>query len=212
MVELDVALSDGLLGTLALWLGWKVKRNSDDASLHGSLRLVFFSVAAGAWLGAIWHAFYAADTGMLSVVLWRLTMLSVGLTAYGFAMFGAFIVASKPQSWLRLFQSLLAIYALALIFSDDFLLAVAIYIPAVLLALAGFIFRRNAAGIGGLVLVCFASTYQIWGPDLHSVWLTHNAVYHLLLLPALLLFWLGASGVNEQAKPGMPAGTDMPGE
>jgi len=212
MVELDVALSDALLGAMALWLCWRPGSGAAEDHVRVALRLVFFSIAAGAWLGAIWHAFFAADTSMLSVVLWRLTMLSVGLTAYGFAMFGVLIVASKPQPWLQLFKAVLVIYALCLLVGDDFRMAIILYIPAALLALAGFVRIGNVAGVSSLGLVFTASAYQQWGPDLHVIWLTHNTVYHLLLLPALLLFWLGASGVNERAMPGMPEGTDIPGE
>ncbi|HKI61771.1 MAG TPA: hypothetical protein VKA31_05710 [Mariprofundaceae bacterium] len=197
MQEIDVALSDVLVGMLALWLGSRVARHCRSKSLHGALHIVFYAAAAGAWLGAIWHGFYASDQGALSVALWRLTMLSVGVTAYGFALFGTGLLVSKQQAWLWLFRAVLLIYALSLLVSDDFRLAIAIYIPAVLLALAGLVRRGNPAGAAGLVLVLLASAYQQWGPDLHADWLTHNTVYHLILLPSLMLFWLGASSERQ---------------
>ena len=192
-----MALSDVLVGMLALWLGSRVARHCRSKSLHGALHIVFYAAAAGAWLGAIWHGFYASDQGALSVALWRLTMLSVGVTAYGFALFGTGLLVSKQQAWLWLFRAVLLIYALSLLVSDDFRLAIAIYIPAVLLALAGLVRRGNPAGAAGLVLVLLASAYQQWGPDLHADWLTHNTVYHLILLPSLMLFWLGASSERQ---------------
>lgn len=191
MHEIDVAVSDVLLGILALWLGIRTK-GADAAGRRSSLRLVMFSIVAGTWLGAMWHGFLSATGGSMSAMVWRLTMLAVGFTAYGFATFGAALLQLKARAWPVVFRLILAAYALALLFSADFRLAMALYLPAVLLTLFAFIRRRNGAGIAGLLLVFVASAYQQWGPDLQTAWLTHNTVYHLLLMPSLLLFWRGA--------------------
>jgi hypothetical protein len=191
MQAVDVTVSDALLGTLALWLGWR-SRGADDTGRRSSVRLVMFSIVAGTWLGAIWHGFLSTSSDPFSALVWRLTMLAVGFTAYGFAMFGASLLQLKARAWPVLFRLILAAYALVLLFIADFRLAMALYLPAILLALLAFIRRRNGAGIAGLLLVFVASAYQQWGPDLQAGWLTHNTVYHLLLMPALWFFWRGA--------------------
>jgi Family of unknown function (DUF6962) len=189
MHAIDVAVSDALLGTLALWLGWRTPRS--ETPLRASIRLVLFSIAAATWLGFIWHGFLSASQGPLSDTLWRVIMLAAGFTAYGFALFAA-VVMGWGRAWTLLFRIVLGGYALALLFSADFRLVMALYLPAVLLALAGFVRRRNVPGIAGLLLVFVASAYQQWGPDLQADWLTHNTVYHLLLMPSLLFFRHGA--------------------
>jgi hypothetical protein len=191
MHEIDVAVSDALLGALALWLGWRTG-GGDAAGGRSCVRLVMFSVAAGTWLGAVWHGFLSASGSPFASLVWRLTMLAAGFTAYGFATFGTALLELKARAWPVVLRLILAAYALALLFSDDFRLAMALYLPAVLLALAGFVRRRNGTGIAGLLLVFVASAYQRWGPDLQAAWLTHNTVYHLLLMPSLWLFWRAA--------------------
>jgi hypothetical protein len=193
MYEIDVAVSNALLGSLALWLGWRTPRL--ETPLRASIRLVLFSLAAAAWLGFVWHGFLSASKSPLSDALWRLTMLAAGFTAYGFAMFGA-VVLGWGRAWTVLFRIILGGYALALLFTAGFRLAMALYLPAVLLALAGFVRRCNMPGIAGLLVVFVASAYQQWGPDLQAGWLTHNTVYHLLLMPSLLLFRHGAIKVE----------------
>lgn len=195
MHEVDVAVSDALLGALALWLGWRTK-GADAAGRRSSVRLVMYSIAAGTWLGAIWHGFLSGGGDPFSAMVWRLTMLAAGFTAYGFAMFAVSLLGLKARVWPVMFRLILGGYALALLFSDDFRLAMALYLPAVLLTLVGFILRRNGVGIAGLLLVFVASAYQQWGPDLQAAWLTHNTVYHLLLMPSLLLFWRAAIEVE----------------
>ena len=145
MHEIDVAASDAMLGALALWLGWRTP--GVKAALRTCIRLVMFSVAAGAWLGAIWHGFLAGEGDAVSMLVWRLTMLAAGLTAYGFAMFGMVALGSKVRGWTMLFRIMLAGYALALVFSDDFRLAIALYVPAVLLTLSGFVRRGSMPGM-----------------------------------------------------------------
>jgi len=194
MHEVDVSVSDALLGALALWLGWRTQ--GDVTGGRSAVRLVMFSIAAGTWLGAIWHGFLSASGGPLSGLIWRLTMLAAGFTAYGFATFGMDLLQLKARTWPVLLRLILVAYALALLFNDDFRLAMALYLPAVMLALAGFVRRRNGTGAAGLVLVFVASAYQQWGPDLQAAWLTHNTVYHLLLMPSLWLFWRAAIGTE----------------
>jgi general stress protein CsbA len=193
MHEVDVSVSDALLGVVALWLGWRTQ-GTDDTGRRSSIRVVMFSIATGTWLGALWHGFLSVSTSPFSTLVWRLAMLAAGFTAYGFATFGASMLELKARAWPFLFRLVLAAYALALLFIDDFRLAMAMYLPAVLLALFAFIRRHNGVGVAGLLLVFVASAYQQWGPDLQAAWLTHNTIYHLLLMPALLLFWRGAIG------------------
>jgi len=189
MHEIDIVLSDLLLASVAGVLGWRLEAGRAEPAA-GALRLILLAIAAGALLGGLWHALFSLDTGVASLLLWRLTMVALGVTAYGFARLGLALLRVKRDGWQWVFLSLLIVYLLLLVSVDAFWLATAINVPATLLALLGSVKRSCMPGVAGILLLYTASFYQLWGPD-PVPWLTHNAIYHLMLIPALWLLWFG---------------------
>lgn len=221
-MEADIALSDAALGLLALILALHQRMrfqltpcNTEPpimANLYRAMQWILLSTVFGAWLGAYWHAFLANDPGLLAQIIWRLTLVAIGCTAYGFALFGLYLLRpnpsqARPRPIIRIIIPIILLaYLTALLIWEDFLLAIVVYLPAVLFAMIGFtrppLCSHQRLGITGLGLILIASAYQQWGPDIHPQWLTHNAVYHLLLMLALLLFYQAVRlAVMEQKRP-----------
>jgi hypothetical protein len=86
-----------------------------------------------------------------------------------------------------------------LFFTQEFLVAVAFNLPAVLLLLCALIvsyqhYRRSGLFViaCALVLSIFAALLQQLRVGLHAVYFDHNVLYHLLQAVVLYLLFLGA--------------------
>ncbi len=187
MSEVDIAVSDALLGALALTLLIHHRRHFPASPFAAPLAWLLGGLAAGAWLGGIWHALYPDASGPMPALVWRASLLAAGISACGFARLGLRLLDISASGIINI---LLALYIAALLLTDDFLLALLATLPAMALTLFGFLKRPPARiGVTGLMLILGASAWQRWGPDLPVWWLSHNTVYHLLLMPALLLVY-----------------------
>lgn len=201
MIEPDVALTDFALALEGAWLGSRVYRRGNVGAARGWWAAFFWSVAAGALLGGISHGFVPAPYGTGGTLLWRLTLLAVGgaaLCAWGAAAQATarpaarFIVAGAV--------ALFAAYAVVvLVVTDAYAVAILHYAPAAmfLLAVLGVVWRRTGApaalaGVLGLVTLAVGSFVQWRQLALHPTYLTHNAVYHLFEMLALVLLYRAA--------------------
>ncbi len=136
-------------------------------------------------------------------------MLCIGVTAYAFAVGGFELLLSKDQFSLarKAVLAVFAVYCIGLLFESNFLFVIVFYFPALLVSLCGFIklFKESRnqqirKGIGGLMLSLIAPFFQQFKIELHPVYLTHNTVYHLILMISIYLFFIGVKGVLDVKK------------
>lgn len=133
--------------------------------------------------------------------LWRATLLATGVTALS-----TWAIASSLLTSPRFARGVLwgagielGIYSgVVLFFSQAFWLALAVMLPAFffLVVVLGLAFRRerqkNLLLMGaGPALTLLAGLLQQLGVGIHPVYFNHNAVYHILDLIALGLFFQG---------------------
>lgn len=161
-------------------------------------------------MGGIWLGFLNSYDSALSRIVWSATLLSLG--SAGLIVW--FLVAEFPlyRPWraiIRIFGLVVfAAYALAVVFvTQAFQLAVLNLFPALVLLLAGYVVEYRRCGEGpllfgifGILLIFVATLLQQLGLDIHPVYFTHNAVYHVLQGVAFLLLFNSIDGFNERFK------------
>jgi hypothetical protein len=143
-------------------------------------------------------------------VLWRLTLRAVGGATLSVWGAGALSLGGRAASMIVAAASaLFAAYALVVLFATDaFAVAIVHYAPAAVFLFAVLLraWRRTRApaalaGVVGLLVLAAGSLAQ-WArlaiPPFH---LTHNAVYHLFEMLALLLLYRAARWLSSTTRP-----------
>jgi hypothetical protein len=202
MTEPDVTLTDYLLFAECAAFAWLIAgRPSNLIQLQRWTVLFFVFTALAALFGGTVHGFFP-ETGSIGRVLWKLSMLAIGLTAMAAWLIGAHLLFDHHRHAL-LFgfaASLTAAYAAVIVFvTDAFWVAVACYLPAAVFLLGGFLraaVRGNASwarlGACGLFLSFVAAAIQQFRIAPHPVYFNHNALYHLVQAVALALLFMAS--------------------
>jgi hypothetical protein len=203
ITEPDVTLTDYGLALecgVCAYLLWY--RGDPAQRLRIWFTLFFGAVGLAALLGGTVHGFFLDVTTTGYRLLWPATLLAIGLAGLAAWGIAATIQFSGPAARAipALAGILLAGYA-ALVISgmQEFLIAIAFYLPAAafLLGVLVLTYRRTAsrqvlAATAGLGLTLVASGLQQAGVGLHPLYFNHNALYHLIQAVALLLIFWGA--------------------
>lgn len=208
MAEMMVSLSDFLIALLALIFSWKLwALSANQKQLRNNFLGLFMAVAVGAILGGIYHGFLSGGENRLAAgfaaVVWGLTLISVGVSAYNLWLIDIQLVVSERMfKWGRhVVRGLLLVYLLVVIFgSRDFRVAIIAYVPPALVLFFILVLRiarqRNRfhfVGIGGLILTFLAAYVQQAKISISSDYLNYNVVYHLLQALGLWgLYFLGS--------------------
>jgi hypothetical protein len=210
ILEPDVALTDFVLAAEAGWLGALVSRHGASAPARRWWTAFFWSVGMGALLGGLSHGFVPPPYGVGGTVLWRLTLLAIGGAALSVWGAGAHAVGGPVASWaIAAGRVLFAAYAGVVLFvTDAFAVAIAHYVPAALFLFGVLVraWRRSRAwpalaGILGLLALAAGSVAQTARLAIPAMHLTHNAVYHLFEMLALLLLYRAARWLSSPRSP-----------
>ena len=200
--EPDVVFTDLGLAILAAYLGWRLWTAPGIGSLARAGAVLLGGLASAAFWGAIFHAFFPADTTTLpgfiawipvavSIIVAGATMLELGLR---------FLVPALPTPVRR---SIVATYAagfavVVLLVDESFTSIVRFYLPPLILLLiaAGHqaIRTRNAGWSRialGLIISVGAALLQQAKVAIHSLYFDHNAVYHVVQSVAIVFLYLG---------------------
>jgi hypothetical protein len=169
----------------------------------------FAATAVSALLGGLAHGFFT-DATKTGIVLWRLTLLMIGLIALASWGVGASALATPVAvKWIvRGATGLFVAYAvIVLVVTDAFAVAIAHYVPASLFLLVALVhlYRRTAAfpvlaGVVGLVVLFLGTWIQWQRISLHPVYFTHNALYHAIAAVALLGLYQAARWMVASAR------------
>ena len=151
--------------------------------------------------GGTVHGFFPDESSAGSQILWKLTLLSVGLTSMSAWIVAAGILSSgRNQRWLA-FVALpqVGVYGTnVLLVTQKFWITMTIYLPAAFLLLTAFGYtfwrdRRSFLLVGalGLVLTFVAAYVQVNRISIHPQYFNHNALYHVVQAIALAMISLG---------------------
>jgi hypothetical protein len=180
----------------------------------GALRLrryfvaFFCAVGLAALLGGTEHGFLLDETARLHTVVWKGTLVAIGVSALAAWQAAAELIAPAPARWIKAGAVVVFIgYLFVVARSDAFLVAIVHYLPAVVFLLGVFTwhFIRGRGphylwGAVALLLTLAAAGVQQARVGLHPVLFDHNALYHLIQAVALLLLFMAARGIVRQAR------------
>lgn len=203
MTEPDVALTDYLLALESLVLAtWLIGEPYTRPDLRLWSVVFFAATGLASVLGGTVHGFFTAAPSPLGTVLWRSTLIAIGVAAAAVWMLGAGLLWREAHA--RVILAIVAVefvaYAAAVAAGhDSFLVAIVNYLPPVGLLLVAYwaTYRSNpngavAIGLAGLVLSLVAALGQQLRISIHPVYFNHNALYHALQGIALfMVFWSG---------------------
>jgi glycine betaine/choline ABC-type transport system substrate-binding protein len=209
LLEPDVALSDFALAIecaiLALWLH---RSPPDKNALHAWLVLFFAAVGSAALLGGITHGFLGDPQTTAARATWNATLVAIGFAALSNWVIGARLLFSPvtARGVSVLAGVIFAGYVTTvLFFNQSFAVATLHSAPAggfltIALTITYLQTRRRylLPGIAGLALSFAAAALQQIEVGLPSLGLTHNAVYHLFQIIAMLLIFPTALGLARE--------------
>lgn len=182
MNEPVTLLTDYLLGAVSAWLGIRLLR----FSRHWAL--AFLALALAAFLGGTWHGLIQSD------LLWKATVLSVGVASFGMVVGSARIAAQGLllQALTGFAAAKLLAYSAWMLFHDDFVWVIADTGSALAIVGALHLWRRNGWMVAAVAVSVAAALVQASGLALHRHF-NHNDLYHVIQIAAMLLFYRGLS-------------------
>lgn len=206
MHEIDVAVTDYILFIECLIFSWLIHKSTHlNKSYQKALLLVFMSLAVSALIGGTYHGFFSQIETTTSQIIWTSTLICIGITAYGFVLLGVYLLFGRINSvYLHLpLTAGFLFYVVSVSRESNFLYAILVYLPAIVILIIGmtkvYVQHRGLPvliGIIGLLLSIAASAVQQLQWSIHPVYFSYNAVYHVILMFALWLFYIGAKGVE----------------
>jgi hypothetical protein len=209
----DVVFTDLGLAILAAWLGWRLWARTGPGTLQRAGVVLLGGLASAAFWGAIFHAFFPADTttlpGFIAWIPVALSILVVGATLLELSLR---LLAPRLAPSVR--GALVSIYAagfaaVVLLVDESFASIVRFYVPPLLLFLIAAVRQaiRGASTAWTLIALAFtvsagAALLQQAEVSIHPVYFDHNAVYHVVQAVAVVLLYLGF-----RRSPEVPAGS-----
>ena len=201
MTEPDVALTDYALAIECALFAYLV-RGRENAFFFGS-------AAVASLAGGTVHAFFLDDRTLGNAVLWRVTLIAIGVTATSAWAIGAGVLLPAPAAR-RITIAAAAAFATYCVFTlfvtQQFRAAVVFYLPAVVFLLVALSVayahareRGILVAIAGLGLMFIAAAVQQARIALHATYFNHNALYHLIQAMALWLLFLGLRRLHADA-------------
>lgn len=197
ILEPDVALTDYGLALLSFILAVLIYRlKTKNHRLKLIITFFYISLALASAIGGTVHGFFPVKDSLGHDILWKLTLISIGVTALlSWIMAGELLWQKYRKIILYLASAEFILYALYVIFiNQEFKTAVYNYVPAIVLLLFSLIYiyvkskkHRLLIGILGISLTFIAAWIQQSKIVLHPVYFNHNALYHLIQIIALLL-------------------------
>ncbi len=194
----DVAITDFLLTLEAIIFAYLIGQIKKNGKLKNIAVLFFSSLALGSFIGGIVHGFFPESGSLVNFVLWKATIISLGLVA----LFSWFIagITLLPKYYKIIKRAALVeflLYSVYVIFvNSNFKVAIYNYVPPIILLLISFfyIYSKNKyysiIGIFGILLTFIAAWVQQARISIHPIYFNHNAVYHIIQAMAIFLIFI----------------------
>jgi MFS family permease len=201
--EMVVSITDCALAAYSGSLAWNLlSRQTEMRRTRYWFAIVLGSIALSSLLGGISHGFVSEEARRLGALLWRAALVAIGPGAVGLWMLASMLLfrPTRVERARVLGLIALAIYTGVVLFEyQDFMIALAMYLPAVIMLLVGFAvhLRGNSFSTSGLiamVLMLTAGLLQYLRVSLHPVYFNHDAVYRLV--QAIAVFFLYRTAIR----------------
>ena len=207
IAEPTTLLTDYALAGVTGWLAWSLLRAREGQRARSFWALAFAALALAAALGGTWHGFAPAFAEIAVILVWKATVLCVGIASFGMLAGSAFATTagSVRKSLLAIAAVKLAIYSGWMIGHSEYIYVIADtgLATAAVAALHGWFAARDRdrashwilAGVGVSVL---AAGVQASGFALHRHF-NHNDLYHVIQIAAMILFYAGARRLRDRS-------------
>jgi len=194
----DVALTDFFLALETTILALLIVHIRNKSRIKFFVFFFFLSLALGSILGGIVHGFFPKIGSLENLILWKATMISIGMVALFSWLIAGNIILPKHNMKFLFFASLeFFFYTFFVIFYDSkFEVAIINYAPPTLfllvcLMIAYFKKKENPIllGIYGILLTFGAALIQQLQISLHQIYFNYNAFYHFVQGIALIMIF-----------------------
>jgi hypothetical protein len=203
LTEPATTLTDVLLALLGLALFVRQRRSGR----HGAA-LFFAALAVAAAFGALSHGFLSAAAPAVRQIIWWITLVCTGATAAGLALIGLECLdwgSTRARRLAVLGPTI--VFAIVVWFDPRFRLGLMATAAGGVVFAAGVVrhagrYPGRGAGLAalGIGISVVAGILQQRGIALHPVHFDHNATYHVILIPALLLLDSGTLRMASAAR------------
>lgn len=180
-------LTDYALGGVTAWLAALLFRNSQLQNSRKFWALAFAALALGALLGGTWHGFVQSN------LLWKATLLSVGVASFGMVAGSACAALPKMQRQMLIVLAAmkLALFSAWMLFHDEFIFVVVDTGVAFAVVALLHLWKLNGWILAGVAVSVVAALAQASGFALHQHF-NHNDLYHVIQIAAMALLYRGA--------------------
>jgi MFS family permease len=207
--EAAVSISDFALSALCAVLATRlISHNTEMHRVQKWFAVEIVAVAVAALLGGIVHGFVPDTDAFWGALMWRATLLFIGLTGMAGIMISSFLLC-RPGTVERVRIGALLIFAvycgIVLFEWQHFGVALAFYLPTAVLLFIAFLIRWRRKpdsfacdGLIAMTLTFIAGMLQHFRVAIHPVYFDHNVVYHLIQGFAMIfLYRAGSRWLNE---------------
>ena len=200
LYEPTTTITDFFIFIFGIFFSWNIFQIS-YSQFHLIWSLSFLCIGLGGFLGAISHGFGPKMRELYKRIIWRLTLLFVGLTGIFIGM--ASVILFFDDISLYFFSGILILFYINRIRIDDtFKNAVNFYLPLILFSIISFGFFFYIYGkveslfiFMGLIVSVAASLTQVMRISFHKHF-NHNDLFHVIQIFGMVLIFKGVINIS----------------
>ncbi len=198
-------LTDYALAGVTGWLAWSLFRAREGQRARSLWALAFAALALASALGGTWHGFAPAFAEIAVLLVWKATVLSVGIASFGMLAGSAIstTAGNARRSLLAVAAAKLAVYSGWMIGHSEYIYVIVDTGAALVLIAVLHLWptaRDRASGwiLAGVGVSVLAAGVQASGFALHRDF-NHNDLYHAIQIAAMILFYAGAKRLRDRS-------------
>jgi len=204
IAEPATMLTDYALAGVTAWLSGSLARAREGQRSRALWALAFAALALAATLGGTWHGFAPSFAPIAVLLLWKATVLCVGIASFGMLAGSAVstTAGNARKTLVAIAAAKLAVYSGWMVGHSEYIYVIADTGTALVLIAALHLWsaardrasRWILAGVGVSVL---AAGVQASGFALHRNF-NHNDLYHVIQIAAMILLYAGARRLRDR--------------
>ncbi len=203
IAEPATMLTDYALAGVTAWLSGSLARAREGQRSRALWALAFAALALAATLGGTWHGFAPSFAPIAVLLLWKATVLCVGIASFGMLAGSAISVTAgnARKTLVAIAAAKLAVYSGWMVGHSEYIYVIADTGAALVLVAALHLFSaRDRASrwiLAGVGVSALAAGVQASGFALHRNF-NHNDLYHVIQIAAMILLYAGARRLRDR--------------
>lgn len=203
LYEPTTAITDYIIFILGIIFGG-LTISIQNSQFHQLWGASFISIGIGAFFGGTSHGFGPKMKGIYRKVLWRITIIFIGISGIFMAMSSSLFFITENGKYALFITAgvLLILYLLKIRKQDSFRSAVTFYMPLLGVTLVGFsmaFYFQNITGALfitiGLIVCITGSLTQLLKISLHEKF-NHNDLFHVIQMLGMYLMYRGGMEIT----------------